>query len=358
MKMPPLSSSLTLLSALAPCLAVSTAAAQTPSSDVDASVVPAPSVMAVQTPPADVDASAAPGPVAIAAQPPPPKPPYSIPFQLRPAAAVTVMRADTSFGMYDDPAAPSADGTAIVSTLLGSYKLTDNLVPLVRVGMVSNSPPGSAEGAVGFLNPVVGASYILPLTPELRFAGFFGMSLPLGSGGGDTPNPAKATANAAGIRARSAMDNALFAVNDVALMPGVDLAYVAHGFTLQAEATLVQLFRARGEGARNAAGAQINPDSSRTNFTAGLHAGYFVYPELSFAAELRHQRWLSTPRAIANDATGTLRDTTTVAFGPRVHFKVGDKSWIRPALALALGLDDPQQRWESKSVQLDIPVIF
>jgi hypothetical protein len=224
--------------------------------------------------------------------------------------------------------------------------------------MVSNSPPGTAEGAAGFMNPIVGGTYFLPLTPELRFAAFFGVALPVGSGGGDTPNAAKAAANAAGIRARSAMDNAMFAVNDVVLLPGVDLAYVAHGFTLQVEATLAQLFRARGEGARNAAGAQINPDASRTNFTAGIHAGYFVYPELSFGAELRHQRWLSTPRAIANDATGTLRDTTTIALGPRVHFKLGDKSWLRPAIAFAIGVDDPQLRWESKSVQLDIPVIF
>ena len=63
-------------------------------------------------------------------------------------------------------------------------------------------------------------------------------------------------------------------------------------------------------------------------------------------------------RAIANDATGTLRDTTSIALGPRVHFKLGDKSWLRPAIAFAIGVDDPQLRWESKSVQLDIPVIF
>ncbi|MEY4545479.1 MAG: hypothetical protein RL685_1674, partial [Pseudomonadota bacterium] len=216
----------------------------------------------------------------------------------------------------------------------------------------------AAEGAAGFLNPVLGGTYFLPLSPQLRFAAFFGVALPVGSGGGDTPNAAKAAANAAGIRARSAMDNALFAVNDVALLPGVDLAYVAHGFTVQVEASLIQLLRARGSEARNAAGAQINPDSSRTNFTAGVHAGYFFYPELSFGAELRHQRWLSTPRAIANDATGTLRDTTSIALGPRLHFKIGDKSWLRPALAFAIGVDDPQLRWESKSVQLDIPVIF
>ena len=89
-----------------------------------------------------------------------------------------------------------------------------------------------------------------------------------------------------------------------------------------------------------------------------MHVGYFFMPELSGAVELRHQRWLSTPTAVKNDATDTVRDTTTVAVGPRVHFKVGEKSWIRPALSFAVALDDPLKRWESRSVQLDIPVIF
>lgn len=114
--------------------------------------------------------------------------------------------------------------------------------------------------------------------------------------------------------------------------------------------TVLELLRVRGEDAQ--------ADSARTNLTTGLHAGYFLIPELSLAGELRHQRWLSTPRAVANDATDTLRDTTTVAVGPRLHFKLGETSWIRPALALAVALDDPLRRWETTSVQLDIPVIF
>lgn len=294
--------------------------------------------------------------VRIQPQPPSPKPPYSIPFQLRPAAAVTVLRTDTSFAFYDDPVS-GAEGTTVASTLLGSYKLTDNISPIVRLGIVSNSPPGT-DGATGFLNPVIGGTYVLPLGSELRAAFFLGFALPLGSGGGDTPDPAKMASNAAGIRARSAMDNAMFSVNDFVVFPGASVAYVAHGLTLQAEVTVLQLMRVRGEDAVNGMGASLNPDSSRTNFTGGIHAGYFFFPELSAAVELRHQRWLSTPRAVELDATDTLRDTTTVAVGPRLHFKVGEKSWIRPALALAVPLDDPLKRWESTSVQLDIPVIF
>lgn len=89
-----------------------------------------------------------------------------------------------------------------------------------------------------------------------------------------------------------------------------------HGFTAQAEATLLQLLRVRDSG------IPAN-DSARTNLTAGLHLGYFFIPQLSMGAELRHQRWLSTPTPI-KVAEDTLRDTSAVAIGLRAHFKVSD----------------------------------
>jgi hypothetical protein len=97
----------------------------------------APLAASAQPPPEADSANAVPeaGPVPIAPAPAPAKPPYSIPFQLRPAASVTVLRTDTSFAFYDDPVADS-DGTTVASMLLASYKLTDNLCPLIRVGMV------------------------------------------------------------------------------------------------------------------------------------------------------------------------------------------------------------------------------
>ncbi|HWO09348.1 MAG TPA: hypothetical protein VNN80_07705, partial [Polyangiaceae bacterium] len=210
-------------------------------------------VASAQPPEAD-SANAVPeaGPVPITPAPAPAKPPYSIPFQLRPAASVTVLRTDTSFAFYDDPVADN-DGTTVASMLLASYKLTDNWCPLVRVGMVSNSPPNT-DGAAGFLNPVLGLTYVLPILPELRAAFFFGTALPLGSGGGDSPDPANVVSNAAGVRARSAMDNAMFAVNDLVLFPGASLAYVNAGLTVQIEATILELIRVRGEDAVNAQG--------------------------------------------------------------------------------------------------------
>jgi hypothetical protein len=54
--------------------------------------------------------------------PPPEAPaPYSLPWQLRGAAATTAIRSDTSFARYEDGASNHA--LTIASTLLASYKI-------------------------------------------------------------------------------------------------------------------------------------------------------------------------------------------------------------------------------------------
>jgi hypothetical protein len=287
-----------------------------------------------------------------AAPPAPAPPPYSIPFQLRPAAAATVLRSDTAFASYENPVSGNG-GFTVASMLLGSYKLTPEFAPLVRLGVVSNSPPDgpmAPDSGFSFINPVVGGTYLFKLSPEFRLAAFLGLTVPIGGGGGDMPDPATAAANGAGVYARSALDNAMFAVDYFAFFPGFDIAYVAHGLTVQIEATLFQLLRVRGEGTPPGA------DSARTNLTTGLHVGYFLIPQLSLGAELRYQRWLSTPAAVKlNDKA---RDTLTAAFGVRFHAKLSETIWIRPALVYARGLDDPMDAANYNIVQLDVPVLF
>jgi hypothetical protein len=179
------------------------------------------------------------------------------------------------------------------------------------------------------------------------------VTLPVGSGGGTNPDPGKSTAVSPGVgmATRSAFDNAMFAVNYFTVFPGVDFAYVHAGLTVQAEATIFKLTRARGP---------ETIDHTNTNFTTGLHVGYFVLPVLSFGAEIRHQRWLSTPNAVkADTATDhASRDTTTFAIGPRFHFKLSDSTWFRPGVSLSLPIDDPMKKAEYKIVQLDLPISF
>jgi hypothetical protein len=292
---------------------------------------------------------------------PPSPPPYSLPWQLRPAAIATVLRSDTAFAFYKSPANDKG-GSTVASMLLGSYKVTPELAPMVRLGIVSNSPPDGAmvgkapmmkpaESASSLLNPVIGATYLFKLSPEFRFATFLGVTLPVGAGGGTKPDLQQALADAPrGVLARSAMDNAMFAVDYFAVFPGLDLAYVSHGVTVQLEATLFQLERMRGQGTGPGA------DAARTNLTSGLHVGYFFIPELSAGAELRYQRWLSTPAAVKADRPS--RDTVSMAIGVRAHMKLSDTMWLRPGIAYARGLDDPMSKQGYNILQLDVPVIF
>lgn len=290
----------------------------------------------------------APGP----AKPKPP--PYSLPWQLRPAAPGNVVRLDTSYGFYRNPTTDQ-HGSAQVSTLLGSYKIIPDLALIARVGLVHNSPPdaiapaANPPSATSILNPVLGGLYGIKLSPDFKLGLFLGLTLPVGTGGGDNPDLDKKTANGVGALTRSAFDNAMFAVNYFTVFPGIDLAYVHGGLTVQVEATLFKLTKVRGPD---------TDDHSNTNFTTGLHVGYFVVPQFSLGAEIRHQHWLSTPNAVKADPTKASRDNTTFAIGPRFHFQFSEKVWFRPGVSLSLPIDDPMKRAEYKIVQLDLPLSF
>ncbi len=282
----------------------------------------------------------------------PKPPPYSLPWQLRPVRIGTVVRSDTAIAFYK-PTGTDSGGTTIASLLAFSYKLTDELAPMVRLGYVTNSPPtvagGTSTSGSAFMNPVVGGTYAPKLEGPIKVAAFLGAALPFGSGGGNSPDKNAAAALAAGVPARSGMDNAMFAVNYLGIAPGVDVAYIADGLTVQAEATVVQYFRTRGDQSPS------SKDSTRTVMTSGLHAGYFVIPQLSLGAELRYQAWLKNPSIPTGLKT---RDNLTVAVGPRLHFELGENVWIRPGIAYARGLDNPMSENKYNIVQVDVPVSF
>ena len=330
------------LVALAAMTAVGSALAQEPAAPEAAAPAPPAAEAPLAEPP--------PG-----AEPPKPKPPpYSLPWQLRPVVAATVLRSDTAFALYKQSATNDESGSTIAPMLLFSYKVMDGFAPLVRLGLVSNSPPDVPNGPASstlLVNPVVGATFAPKIHDQLKLGLFLGVTLPVGMGGGDKPDPEDPVALAAGAAARSAMDNAMFAVNYFTVFPGVGFAYVAHGLTLQVEATVFLLNKARGP---------ETIDKRNTNFTTGFHAGYFIVPQFSLGAEIRHQRWLSTPATIkvGGVVNDNLRDTTTFAVGPRVHIKLGETSWFRPGIAFAMPLDKPMSDRDYKIVQLDLPVAF
>lgn len=286
--------------------------------------------------------------------PAPPPPPYSLPWQLRPLTVGNVVRSDTSVAFYKDAAGNS--GSAEVTMLLGSYKLTPELAAVVRFGLVKNDAPGTVVDGSSVVNPVLAVAYSHKLH-AFRLAGFLGTTIPVGQGAGQTPNAGAAAADAAGINARSAMDNSMFAVNYMTGIAGLGFGYISRGFTAQAEATLFQLFRVRGNDLTTSA-----PDAARTNATAGLHVGYFVIPQLSLGGEIRYQRWLTTPDRLVMGAkvpfVDANLDNATFGVGPRAHFKIGNSLWIRPGISYSQGIDKPLSDAKYRMIQVDVPVVF
>ena len=286
-----------------------------------------------------------------AAPPPPapPPPPYSLPWQLRPVVVGNVLRSDTSVAFYKNPKNEEESGETIASMFLASYKLTPEIAPLIRFGVVQNSEPGEARGrATVFANPILGVTYARKISGPFKGAAFLGVALPLGMGGGKKAGVSDyAAAIGRGVQARSAMDNAMFAVNYTTGIFGLGGAYVANKLTVQVEATLLQLFRTRNE--------DINKDEKRTNFTSGLHVGYFLAPFVSLGAEYRYQRWLTDAEPVVANADA--RENQTIAVGPRFHFKAGT-TWLRPGISYATALDKPFSDAHYHMLQIDVPAIF
>ncbi|HEV8631021.1 MAG TPA: hypothetical protein VGV61_11945 [Thermoanaerobaculia bacterium] len=267
------------------------------------------------------------------------------------------MRLDTTVALFANPANGKA-GHTVVESFTASYKASPRIAPLFRVSWVDHHAPdpttpdhtipGATREASGraFSNPLVGLSYVRPLARGWRVSLFGASAIPVGDGGGDQPDPGAAAAIARGIPARSAMDNALFAVNYWTLIGGVGAAHVTPALTLQGEATVFQLTRVRGPRSQ---------DDRRTNLTLGLHAGRFLSPHVSLGGELRLQRWLT--RAAPVRANPKARETLTAALGPRFHFKVGGH-WVRPGVSYTRSLDEPLRAQGYDMVQLDLPIAF
>ena len=284
--------------------------------------------------------------VPAAAQAPATPPPNSLPWLLRPASPASVVRLDETLAFFDDPAS-GFGGSTYVSSLIATYRASDRWVPIFRETFIHNDPPGTAASASAFSNPLLGVNYFRPLGGGWRWTGFFASTIPIGSGGGDDPDSAKAAAQTAAIPARSSMDNALFAVNYWTVIGGLGLARITKDLTLQAEVTVLQLTRARGPDTQ---------DKSRTNFTAGLHAGHFFSPKLSVGAELRVQRWLTNAAPVRSDPSA--RQQVTLGLGPRFHFKLGGKRWLRPGLSWTRAFDDPMKKSSYDVFQLDVPFAY
>src|SRR5438552_5411782 len=110
-------------------------------------------------------------------------PAYTPPWQLRPAAVATSMRLDTAWAHY------TGDGATVVGFLSGSYKLAPRWAPFLRLGTVADSPPGSNGGMV-LVNPAAGVTFMAHAAAEHRVTFTLATTLPVGMGGGNSPDAA------------------------------------------------------------------------------------------------------------------------------------------------------------------------
>ncbi len=270
---------------------------------------------------------------------------YSLPWELRPVSPMNLARLDSSFAFY------GVGGTTVVEEASFGYKIIPRIAILAKLGVANDSPP-NGQGAFDFVNPLIGAQAGFWPAKSLKVGVFLGLTVPLGmGGGGDLTGTPGGRTNLAAMLARSGFDNPLFMPDYFTAWPGLDVAYVTHGFTLQAETSLAIMSRVRG------------PDTERptnADLTLGLHFGYFIFPWWSAGLDFRHQRWLTTPKFIGadKDPSGDLRDITTIEVGVRFHVKVTDDITWRPGLSMAFGLDDPMAGASYKVVHIDMPFQF
>jgi hypothetical protein len=272
----------------------------------------------------------------------------SLPWQLSSVTTSNVVQADSAVAAFRDPQG-NVD-IAETTALSASYQLTDRWAPTIRLGFVGNNAPGAALDGTSVGNPIAGATYTRSMDTQ-RFALCAAVAIPIGSGGGNEPDSRADRTNAASITARPA-DEAMFEVDYATVIAGADLAYVKHGFTAQAEATLLQSFRVRGD--RTAAGA----DALRTRATIGGHVGMFLGRYVSLGADLQYRRWLSQPTML-DEGPATL----TAAIGARVHFQIGNAS-IHPGLSYTRGFDGLALHGpmnitkQTNALGITIPVLF
>ncbi len=272
------------------------------------------------------------------------KAPYTPPFQLRGVIPKPGVRLDTVLGLYQTN---DRHEQITVILLSGQLRVTEGIALQVRWGIDSNQT-GNDTSRTGIVNPTLGALVGLPLGHDFRFAASMAVGAPLATGGGDWPDANRVALQREGALARSAMDNVSFSVNDVGFPTGSSLAFVKAGVTAQVDATIIPSVRVKA--------AATQPDTHKVNSTYGFFLGYLFVRELSIGAELRYQRYLTTPAAVAKDEAA--RDNLTIALGPRFVLELTESVSLRPAVTYGHGLRGPISQQSFQIVQLDLPVSF
>lgn len=274
----------------------------------------------------------------------PAPPQYAAPWGLPSVFSGTGVRLDNSFALSKDM---QSQGVFTDASVLGmSYKIRPGFAVAAKVGWVVNQPAtGDSQTTVS--NPAIGANFTVPFGNGIFLGAALSTTIPVGMGGGNTPNRPALVADRAGIFARSALDQALFSTNYLTIVPMVSAAWLGHGTTVQGTAALTQAIRTRGE--------LVSTDAYQTGMGMGLHVGYFPIRPLSIGTELRYVVALTATPQVKMDPA--MREQVSVAVGIRGHLAVGPSS-IHPGLSYTRGIDAPMARASYNVIGVDLPVVF
>ena len=231
------------------------------------------------------------------------------------------------------------DGQTLIQTLSGSYALNSWLSAYGRVGWVHDAYTGQESGT-GFANPAAGLQASVPVGKHVTVGGIVGVTAPLGSGGGNAPNPTVLKAWSNSID----WGGAMYAVDHVDTLIGGKGAFTLGDATLSLESTLHELTRVRGEKAD-----VIGSHATVTSSTATL--SYALHPKLTLSSAMSETRFWNKPTCI-RESPASAQDYFFIA-GASTTFDVSGID-VAPALSYARALDLPLTADKFQVVELDL----
>ncbi len=230
--------------------------------------------------------------------------------------------------------------STLLMVLSAAYEWTHWLSTFARVGWAHNAPSNEASGSA-FANPAAGVSSQIELGKHVKVGGLAGITVPVGSGAGNTPNTAalKAWTNSVD------WGGAMFAVDHVDVFGGLRASYTASRLTLQIESTVHQLVRVRGEASDPIGDAATVTGSQATALVALPH-------DVSVSTGLAETRFWNTPKCI-QDSAESRRDYFVVA-GVSLELKLAKGVAFTPGVLYARALDLPLTRETFQVIEVDL----
>jgi hypothetical protein len=257
-----------------------------------------------------------------------------------PKRALNSVSFDRATIWQDEP-----DQTTTLTIVSVSRQIGERTSLFCRLGMVHDRSTVEPR-AWGVSNPAAGATLQLRLPGRLELGLVLGTTLPIGSGGGDTPTRPDA------LRAMlngTDWGGPMFGPNHLDLFEGLRLAASLGRLTVRLRSTLHPALRVRGE-RNDSLGRWVVFTSSGLSATCALGRMARVLGELAETRFLNHPPFLG-------QAPGDRSDHYAVA-GLALALGVGGGRELRPTVSVARAVDAPKNRRDFRLVEVELALAF